>query len=218
MCLLRKKLLLFDYTIGKLIEWDREVNKRKAEESLLNFSNTRLMKCIYAICLMSVEGSKQLEDTIFKIFDDFVAYPKGPLEEEIYTNRSSLIRYDVLYNAELHKTRLIENKTYKEEFWVNYHLGLEEFTTDSSKALFRLIEKEQGLKNIIQKVDESIDKLSNWANFPFNDRIELINSTHLGLWYDAYYNSTDKKLITNDLELLKHELHEFKSYVNKLTA
>lgn len=59
MCQLRRKLLMFDYTVGKLVEWDTNsdlkfLNTERINESLSNFTSIGFMKLLYFICLQSV--------------------------------------------------------------------------------------------------------------------------------------------------------------------
>lgn len=53
MCNLRRKLITFDYVIGRLVEWDHQNSGRTELQSLQMFSNARLMKCLYSILISS---------------------------------------------------------------------------------------------------------------------------------------------------------------------
>lgn len=113
MCKLRRKLLLFDYTVGKLVEWETKsdlkiLSDENINNSLTNFTSVGFMKLLYFICLQSVHEKyamidrKQKNDCtidekdnldLFKIFDNFVALPKGPAEDDVYSHRSTLLSY-----------------------------------------------------------------------------------------------------------------------------
>ena len=54
-------------------------------------TNTRVMKLLYCLCLESCEYSKYFGGSnLFKFFTAFKAYPKGPLEVELYNNIGAL--------------------------------------------------------------------------------------------------------------------------------
>lgn len=113
MCKLRRKLLLFDYTVGKLVEWETKsdlkfLSDENINNSLSNFTSVGFMKLLYFICLQSVHErnvliERKLKNRIqidekdnldlFKIFDNFVALPKGPAEDDVYSHRSTLLSY-----------------------------------------------------------------------------------------------------------------------------
>lgn len=113
MCKLRRKLLLFDYTVGKLVEWETKsdldiLSIENINESLSKFTSVGFMKLLYFICLQSVneknilikrkqENGIEINDDdkldLFKLFDNFVALPKGPAEDDVYSHRSTLLSY-----------------------------------------------------------------------------------------------------------------------------
>lgn len=98
---LRNKLDTFSYMIGRFIDWEEEIRKEKEEketspeEILEGFSQTRLMKLLYFTCLASFENKKGFD--LFRIFNNFEAYPKGPVEVDVYSNRSGLPGFE--YNG-----------------------------------------------------------------------------------------------------------------------
>ncbi len=241
MCLLRRKLIVFDYVIGKLVDWDRNVNGRTEQESLKLLSNIRLMKGLYSICVgsirpaldmgggtidltnqleqtvtvvplqpMQIPQTGRLGNTLFDLYNNFRAYPRGPVEADAYGNLSSLIRYTLYDDVEARDSYLIPNDDYKTEFGINYPtLDRTLLKVDKQQAIEDIIQKE-GVEWARDKVDEAVALLMNASEFPsLNDKDRLIQLTHLGLWEDAYHNKSDKKLDTNDALKLKQEWIDF---------
>lgn len=205
MCKLRKKLLLFDYSISKMVEWENSYDKSlTTDECLLRFSGTRLMKCLYSLCLISTKDKKNINETLFSVFDNFVAYVHGPVENDAYNNRVFLLRYT--YRNE----RMYENKDYKPEFEYNYLLSKEKFNA-SDDILLSLI-KEERIEDYQIMIDQSITALMHYSNFPFRSIKELIALTHLELWREACMTSS-RKLDLANWEKLKKEVAEFESMI-----
>lgn len=213
MCQLRKKIEVFDYTLHQLVEWDMAEYGRTKSESLANFSNVRLMKCIYGISLLSVGHPNVDNKTLFDIFDHFLAFPRGPVEIEAYSNFSLLIRFGLHYDAENNKSYLIPNSEYKNEFTVTYpRLQADKFAKNPEQAIQDLIEAED-CEWAMQQVDKSIDELKTAACFPFDDRDKLVEITHMELWKEAFYNEINKKMDTNNMTKLNRELTLFKERI-----
>lgn len=96
MCRLRK-IAVFEFFVSKLIGLDStkigKMTSREIEEfdqKLSDYTVTRYMKLLYFLCLAD---AKQRGETgtnsggkLLSIFDNFVAYRNGPIEEDIYLN------------------------------------------------------------------------------------------------------------------------------------
>ncbi len=173
MCNLNKKLILFDYMVGKFVEWDKEITNRshaETDEILKSFGFTRYMKLLYFTCLESVDLERQEEEeeyNLFNTFDTFFAYQNGPVEDHVYNNRSFLFNYE-----------------FKGDF-----LETLKNTTDP-------LEKERvdiyntNIKGIYKKdvtlIDRAIASLKRKKNFPMADTQALISLSHnLKLWKSA---------------------------------
>lgn len=103
MCNQQEKLPIFAYTLKSLVKLQldyeyeqlgRASQKDYPEEeynrALEDFSNTRIMKLLYFTCLESVkEKDGKIDIGLFKYFDDFHAYERGPVEVDIYMLLSS---------------------------------------------------------------------------------------------------------------------------------
>ena len=99
MCRLRK-IAVFEFFVSKLIGLDStkigKMTSREIEEfdqKLSDYTVTRYMKLLYFLCLAD---AKQRGETgtnsggkLLSIFDNFVAYRNGPIEEDIYLNRQN---------------------------------------------------------------------------------------------------------------------------------
>lgn len=224
MCELKRKLLAFDYTIGKLVEWDCEESGRDERASLKNFSNVRLMKSLYSVCAASIQFYDSEGKTLFDLFDNFVAYPRGPVEVDAYGNLSSLLRYSMFYDKDENDAYLMPSN-YREEFDIIYSdikkegLTEDDFQKNPSQALNILIQKEEKLRFVIPMIDKSIALLRSARGFPpFDDRDKLIDITHLDLWYEAFYSNIDKKLDTQNKSKLNHEFQQFSQKIGLVVA
>lgn len=226
MCKLRRKLLLFDYIIGKLIEWQAylkygglggdvaftNLSAYQINECLTTFSGVRLMKMLYLICLKSVgDEIKNIDETLFGVFDNYIAMPKGPVEDSAYSNRSVLLRYE-FYNGVL---KLSE--TYPEHFIFNYpDINKTDFNTDDihKTHIFNLEMKnpanngagEIPLTTYKKLIDQSVAELREMGNLPFENVNKLIDITHkLPLW-NRFFNTEDRRFV-----LVLEDLHEEKN-------
>lgn len=217
MCLLRKKLLLFDYTIGKLVEWQKQEKEREGDamfstqKCLEGLTGVRLMKLLYFICLKSVkEEVENIEDTLFGIFKNYLAYEHGPVEVDAYNNRSSLLRY------KFEDRTLKESHEYRNSFEYEFNLNQEEFyrlNNNADKALDELIEKEK-ITRYKKMIDESIlslQKSGNYLNgqsFILTETEDLVSLSHdLKLWDEA--NKSNGKLSVDNIFSLKEEVRLF---------
>lgn len=78
----------FKYILSKLIFLQKELNRRErkemSDEQVLNkFTNVRIMKLLFFIVILDKKR------TLSRIFNNFVAYPKGPVEEDVYSDIKS---------------------------------------------------------------------------------------------------------------------------------
>lgn len=202
MCKLRRKLLLFDHTIAKLVEWEKQNNPTlSTTECLSRFSGTRLMKCLYSLCLVTIPDREDIDETLFSVFDNFVAYVHGPVESDAYNNREFLLRYTYADG------RMWENQDYKFEFEYNYLLSEEEFKA-TDDILLTLIMRE-GINDYRIMIDHAIEQLKRYPKFPFNSIEDLIKLSHLGLWKEACMTSARRLDVTNIGKLQ----NEFKNFV-----
>ncbi|ERJ88921.1 hypothetical protein HMPREF1989_00151 [Porphyromonas gingivalis F0566] len=102
MCRLRKTAV-FEFFVSKLIGLDlakiKEMTSGEIEEfnkKLSDYSMTRYMKLLYFLCLVDAgeekeggEGETKSGEKLLSIFDNFVAYRNGPIEEDIFLNRQN---------------------------------------------------------------------------------------------------------------------------------
>lgn len=89
---LEEKLLVFNELINGLVKWKTDENGQKKDEVLKDLSYVPLMKCLYFVCLLSVHKSK--DKSLFDLFDNFIAYPRGAVEIDCYKNINELLDYD----------------------------------------------------------------------------------------------------------------------------
>ena len=88
MCKANRKLEAFRYILTKFVEHQMKLSSASSdkpmtrEDAISSFSNKRLMKLLYLLCIesVSVEDGKGL----FAVFDNIIAYPNGPVEQDVY--------------------------------------------------------------------------------------------------------------------------------------
>lgn len=224
MCKLRRKLLLFDYVIGKLVDWQAQKDWKKQyneltgiqiDEILATLSGKRLMKLLYFICLSSVhEDTQKRQDSLFGIFDKYIAMENGPVEDSVYHNRGILLRYTF-------DNKLKLSDKYQEHFEFNYpDVNENAYNQSDIYRVDILMEQLQNAKNnkdsdgtnlmqYAKMVDESIEYLRKKTTFPFEEKEKLIQMTHeLPLW-NKYINKNDTCIQLDNIEDLKYERHSF---------
>ena len=85
MCKANRKLEAFRYILTKFVGRQKELTPASSDgEIFSSFSNKRLMKLLYLLCLESVPFDDSDEKGLFEIFDNMIAYPNGPVEQDVY--------------------------------------------------------------------------------------------------------------------------------------
>lgn len=232
MCQLRRKLLMFDYTVGKLVEWDTNsdlefLNTEKINNSLSNFTSIGFMKLLYFICLQSVNEKNNLISNkqangmeitdsdkidLFCLFDNFVALPKGPAEDDVYSHRTTLLSYR--YEDKHYKV----NTGYIDSFKFSYpDVKPEDFENKKNniiKILYDQIafadkkkrEEEVPLTTFKDILDKAIDKLKvvfAHKNISLTNFEYLVELSHkLPLW-NHYIRCDNNKYSLTEEELSK---------------
>lgn len=199
MCNLNKKLVLFDYTVEQFVKWDKEITNRQQgldNEVLKSFSFTRFMKLLYFTCLESVNVENS-DIGLFKIFRKFLAYENGPVEVDVYNNRSFLFRYK--FNG-----RFLERRKKEDEQKENEEKLYEVYSN-----------KLEGYKEEKKAIDEAIKKLRkrNKDIFHMENTIFLVELSHnLKLWKSASFFSYP--IIDTSIKSLKEEKELFEKIFN----
>lgn len=85
MCKAERKLEAFRYILTRFVAHQRVLTPASSDVEVFNsFSNKRLMKLLYLLCLESVPYEGLDEIGLFKVFDNMIAYPYGPVEQDVY--------------------------------------------------------------------------------------------------------------------------------------
>lgn len=101
MCKAKRKLEAFYYILTKFVARQKKITSASSDESKFreqiidSFSNKRLMKLLYLLCLESIP-SDFTGIGLFDIFDNMIAYPNGPVEQDVYDGLELIP--DVQYN------------------------------------------------------------------------------------------------------------------------
>ena len=180
----KTKLIVFDYIISKLVEWKCKTKGQTKKEVLENLSFIPLMKCHYSICLLSV--SMQDKKSLFDLFDNFRAYPRGPVEEDCYLYMNELPNYKI--ETDDHgKTTLVQKQV-------------------------KMVE--QPNNTYIKMVNSAIDELKTSPNFPeFSDKDKFSELCNMSLWKNAYETHDGKCIMQtkNNFENVRMEARSFRN-------
>lgn len=97
MCEFRRKGLLFRYFVQRISsalssDYKTTGGNKEYVEVPMAYSNTYLMKCLYFACLESSSEPNGNNDGmgLFQVFNNMKAYPRGPLEYDIYENLANI--------------------------------------------------------------------------------------------------------------------------------
>ncbi|WP_172919570.1 type II toxin-antitoxin system antitoxin SocA domain-containing protein [Capnocytophaga canis] len=187
---LQNKLDTFSYMIGRFVDWEKEIRKEKeeketsSEEILEGFSQTRLMKLLYFTCLASFEDKEDIG--LFSIFNNFEAYPKGPVEVDVYSNRSELTNFK--YNG----------------------FYLEKLSDDEAVKVFI----DEAVKISIDRAINFLKQKKDSFNMLDTDfLVELSHKLHL--WNMAYFSDSNQLDIENK-EYLSLERKQFINLVEAI--
>lgn len=233
MCKLRRKLLMFDYMIGKFVEWENdnkalsELSQDEINNSLTKMTGVRSMKLLYFVCLSSIvkkinkdEIDKEEfdfeNDNLFNLYNNFVAMPRGPVEDDVYSNRSMLLRFKFEngFWAVADKFDEYIPFTYPKVTMEHFNgvSGIKTLILDEEMQRHENNrDSEVPLINIKSIIDSGIDYLKEIIDkFPFDDSDKLVNMTHsLPLWND-YFRNEEKKYALTKSELVR----EAKTFMN----
>lgn len=188
MCKAQKKLKVFSYILGKFVELQKEkipdYRDKPESEILETFSNTRIMKLLYCLCLESLYDPKGgiNERNLFSILGAFTAFPNGPVVLDIY-------------NA----LDIVPGFKYE-----NGH-----FTTKTSNQTIELSREDTDLiDNAIIRLKNRM------SSDYFISRNKLIKLTHnLPIWIQTYIYNTNKEM-TLDSAALNEEYTTYKNILS----
>ena len=201
----RKKLILSDYVIAKLVEGKTNDDVIGVLKKL---STTQLMKLLYLTILQCVEvegdNQKSYRNTPFGILDNWIAYLNGPVEDDVYLSLSFLptIKQSSVRNYKL------RDKSDSNDIRQFYFLNDTFDFSDNNELRMKLIRKYE-LNNQMEWINKGVQEID-ITKFPFNDIQKLIWITHSGkLWGMAQHNK-DKKMSTDNIHFLKEEKTKIK--------
>lgn len=196
MCKANDKLIVFSYTFDKFINFQKEIATSQGldDDVFKSFSNTRLMKLIYCLCLESLVVDDKVNDhelnmtqsNLFDFFGNFSALRNGPVLMDIYR------ALDIIPGFKY------ENGSF---------VGFNEETK---------IEIPPRLNDIKTKIDQAFDRLvKNTSTSILMDRDKLVSLTHkLPIWTHTFIYSLEKTM-SIQREDLKQEYIVYRQLQNK---
>jgi uncharacterized phage-associated protein len=209
------KMLLFNKLIEELVKWKKEKNRQTEQEVLKDLSFVPLMKCLYIVCLLTVEENS--EKSLFDLFDKFVAYPKGPVDEDCYFFMDQLPDYTIWNNDGVEELNRKPSNNMNLSSRIDF-INREISNKNKMEVVSGIEEIDKSLLiNEYEQYNEILDKaigiLKNASFFPgFREKERLIDLTHMKVWEDAYFQqgshimdtSTDnKKRLLDEAMFLK---------------
>lgn len=177
MCKENDRLNAFSYALEELVKIHKEkYGLSSIQEALKSFSNTRIMKLFYCLCLESIVIKNEIVSSIglFELFGCFYAFPNGPVLRDIYYILDKVPGFK-----------------YEDGHFSKYEDGhiSDMGVPDSYKIL----------------INDSVFKLfNNLGSGLFNDRNKLVELTHkLPLWRDAFLYKANKEMSIDPKDLKK---------------
>ena len=194
------KMLLFNKLIEELVKWKEQKNRQTELEVLKDLSFVPLMKCLYIVCLLTVEENS--EESLFDLFDKFVAYPKGPVDEDCYYFMDKLPEYTI---------RDYEGLEYLSKRQPLNNISVIDSLIDSISE-FIDVDLNANEKTTIKinwtkyspMINYTVESLKNASCFPgFRERERLIDLTHMKLWKDAIIDIEPKMKTEHSKDLIE---------------
>ncbi len=172
---LNKKLTLFDYIIGKFNAWHKEENSPEP----LTF--TRCIKLLYFTCLASVD--EENSEGLFRTFNNFSVYDRGPVENNLMNNRIFLFNY--YFQGEILRSKG-NNTEIERERKQKYQNNLAKYRSETT---------------IIASIDTTISKLKKQVpNLVNMDTDSLVNLSFKVLGEDEMLNLLNPVLSNDHLQ------------------
>lgn len=196
MCKANDKLIVFSYAFEKFINYQKRIATSQAfdDEVFKSFSNTRLMKLMYCLCLESLVVNDEVGDddlvmadcNLFDFFGNFNALRNGPVLLDIYR------ALDIIPGFKYEDGSFIG---FDEETKITIPTRLDYIKTQINQAFDRL------MKNLSVSI--------------FMDRDKLVSLTHkLPIWTKTFIYSIEKTMSIQE-EDLKQEYIVYRQLQNK---
>ena len=194
MCKSNDKLIEFSYIFKCFFNYHKENIAQDATNSEIfeTFSNTRLMKLLYFLCLESVnicggdndDSFEYNSENLFKYFGQFCAMPNGPVLLDIYRAMD-----------------IIPGFTYENGGFVAFN------------------KRDINHSNILNKslIDRYFNAMiSHMSNDLFRSRDKLVELTHdLPIWTNTFIYSS-QKLMSIECDDLIDEYKEYRKLLRKM--
>lgn len=206
------KMLVFNELIEKLVDWKKQENRQTESEVLKDLSFVPLMKCLYIVCLLSLKENENTP-SLFDLFDQFIAYPKGPVDEDCYFYMDQLPEYTIRNNDGIEE--LAKKFSYRKDLSSRID-SLER--TISSKNMSGTIDIDKDNQTILKQLmegyekynsmlDTAVDIMKNASFFPgFREKGRLIDLTHMKVWEEAYSRQGSHEMDLDKRKLLEEAM------------
>ena len=154
MSLLAKKLIVYDYLIGKIVQRERELSQDSEDDVLFKITSTALMKYLYIVNVLSV--SKESKSSLFDLFDNYKILLFG-------------------LESEPDSTTTLNEKNRLDKLIEEYNLSSYKDMVD---RVFTLLEKATTFpryNEVERLIDVTHQDLWNAANYSIDNRLILTN-------------------------------------------
>ena len=162
------KLYLFSYIFRNLVDMHMKRNRCDEKQAISSFSTKRAMRLLYFICLNS---ATEKDSGLFRYFDSFCAYMRGPVEIDIYQ------AYDIIPGL------IYENEHYTDINPVDFNMIDTAILVETDIAINKLMMFPLEIFNSEEKLSDLTHKTELWefaylykANYRMN--IDDLNSIH----------------------------------------
>ncbi|WP_211605276.1 hypothetical protein [Porphyromonas gingivalis] len=201
------KIAVFEFFVSKLIGLDlAKIGKmapwkiKEFDQKLSDYTMTRYMKLLYFLCLVDAkggDGGTNSGEGLLSIFNNFVAYQRGPVEEDIYRKRHEEEAF-VLFTYEQGCLKLKQGSDSSSLLMVQE--TNQEAVANALEVLGQCHIGDTGLeKNILEEKEDTV-------------LVELSHNLSKEVWPDAfYYSEKGGKIskILEDAEIRQKEITAF---------
>ena len=207
-CRFFEKLLIFNELIKALVEWKNKKYNQTEEKVLEDLSFVPVMKCLYITCLLSIDiKDSNNKSSLFDIFRDFYAFPRGGVDMDCYYFMDRLPEYTIEYTI---ADKDGSDKLSKRRNSNSSNNNLAALTSQINTV--PLTETEQNKivndKDRYSKMlNDAIEVLKNASSFPgFKEKGRLSELTHMNIWRNAWNSGSPKMTTVYNKDLLEEAI------------
>ena len=202
-CRFFEKLLIFNELIKALVKWKNEKYHQTEEKVLEDLSFVPVMKCLYITCLLSVNIKNDNNSSLFDIFSDFYAFPRGGVDMDCYYFMDKLPEYTIADKdgSDRLSKRRDSNSSNNNLAALTSQINTVPLTeTEQNKIV-----NDKGRYS--DMLNDAIEVLKNASSFPgFKEKGRLSELTHMNIWRNAWNSGSPKMTTVYGKDLLEEAI------------